>query len=88
MYSQILVPLDGSKTAEKALPYARALASKFKLSVELLAVILALVRRVAILSLSGREYFGRRSTWDECGRGSAKLTPVPKVRWHNTNSGF
>jgi nucleotide-binding universal stress UspA family protein len=39
MYSQILVPLDGSKTAEKALPYARALASKFKLPVELLAVI-------------------------------------------------
>ncbi len=39
MYSQILVPLDGSKTAEKALPYARALASKLKLPVELLAVI-------------------------------------------------
>lgn len=38
MYSQILV-LDGSKTAEKALPYARALASKLKLPVELLAVI-------------------------------------------------
>jgi nucleotide-binding universal stress UspA family protein len=39
MYSQILVPLDGSKTAEKALPYARALASKFKLPLELLTVI-------------------------------------------------
>jgi nucleotide-binding universal stress UspA family protein len=39
MYSQILVPLDGSKTAEKALPYARTLASKFKLPVELLTVI-------------------------------------------------
>ena len=26
MYSKILVPLDGSKTAEKALPYARYLA--------------------------------------------------------------
>ena len=39
MYTQILVPLDGSKTAGKALPYARVLASKFKLPVELLAVI-------------------------------------------------
>jgi nucleotide-binding universal stress UspA family protein len=39
MYTRILVPLDGSKTAEKALPYARALASKLKLPVELLAVI-------------------------------------------------
>src|SRR4029434_4181764 len=39
MYTQMLVPLDGSKTAEKALPYARVLASKVKLPVELLAVI-------------------------------------------------
>ena len=39
MYSKILVPLDGSKTAEKALPYARYLAGKFKVPVELLAVI-------------------------------------------------
>jgi nucleotide-binding universal stress UspA family protein len=39
MYSAILVPLDGSKTAEKVLPYARYLAGKFKVSVELLAVV-------------------------------------------------
>jgi nucleotide-binding universal stress UspA family protein len=39
MYSKILVPLDGSKTAEKALPYARHLAGKFKIPVELLAVL-------------------------------------------------
>ena len=39
MYSKILVPLDGSKTAEKALPYARYLAGKFKVPVELLAVV-------------------------------------------------
>src|SRR6188474_3953171 len=39
MYSKILVPLDGSKTAENVLPYARSLAGKFKLPVELLAVI-------------------------------------------------
>ena len=39
MYSKVLVPLDGSKTAEKVLPYARYLAGKFKIPVELLAVI-------------------------------------------------
>lgn len=39
MYSKILVPLDGSKTAEKVLPYARHLAGKFNTAVELLAVI-------------------------------------------------
>ena len=39
MYSKILVPLDGSKTAEKVLPYARYLAGKFKVPVELLAVV-------------------------------------------------
>ena len=35
MYSKILIPLDGSKTAEKVLPYARYLAGKFKIPVEL-----------------------------------------------------
>jgi nucleotide-binding universal stress UspA family protein len=39
MYSKILVPLDGSKTSEKVLPYARYLAGKFNLPVELLAVL-------------------------------------------------
>jgi len=39
MYSKILIPLDGSKTAEKVLPYARYLTGKFKIPVELLAVI-------------------------------------------------
>lgn len=39
MYSKILIPLDGSKTAEKVLPYARYLAGKLKIPIELLAVI-------------------------------------------------
>ena len=39
MYSKILVPLDGSTTAEKVLPYARYLAGKFRVPVELLAVV-------------------------------------------------
>ncbi len=38
MYSHIL-PLDSSKTAEKGLPYARHLAGKLKIPVELLAVL-------------------------------------------------
>ncbi|HEX9786593.1 MAG TPA: universal stress protein, partial [Candidatus Binatia bacterium] len=39
MYNKMLIPLDGSKTAEKVLPYARYLAGQFKIPVELLAVI-------------------------------------------------
>jgi nucleotide-binding universal stress UspA family protein len=39
MYTRLLVPLDGSKTAECVLPYARLLAAKLKLPVELLEVI-------------------------------------------------
>jgi nucleotide-binding universal stress UspA family protein len=39
MYRKILVPLDGSATAEAVLPYAEAFAAGFKTSVELLAVI-------------------------------------------------
>jgi len=39
MYSKILIPLDGSETAEKVLPYARALAEKLKASIELVAAL-------------------------------------------------
>ena len=39
MYNRILVPLDGSTTAEKVLPYSRYLANKFKVPVELLSVV-------------------------------------------------
>jgi nucleotide-binding universal stress UspA family protein len=39
MFTKMLIPLDGSKTAEKVLPYARYLAGKFKIPIELLAVI-------------------------------------------------
>jgi nucleotide-binding universal stress UspA family protein len=37
-YTEILVPLDGSKLAEQILPYARALAEAFRIPVELLRV--------------------------------------------------
>jgi len=39
MYSKLLVPLDGSKTAEAVLPAARYLADGLKIPVELLAVV-------------------------------------------------
>ncbi|HEY1234166.1 MAG TPA: universal stress protein [Candidatus Binatia bacterium] len=39
MYSKILIPLDGSRTAEKVLPYARHLTALLEIPVELLAVI-------------------------------------------------
>jgi nucleotide-binding universal stress UspA family protein len=39
MFTKLLVPLDGSKTAEKALPYARYLAKDKNVVVELLAVV-------------------------------------------------
>jgi nucleotide-binding universal stress UspA family protein len=39
MYSKLLVPLDGSKTAEQVLSFARILAATLKLPVELLDVI-------------------------------------------------
>jgi nucleotide-binding universal stress UspA family protein len=39
MYTRLLVPLDGSKTAETALPYARFLGARLALPVELLQVI-------------------------------------------------
>ena len=39
MYTKLLVPLDGSATAEKVLPYARSLAEASRLPVELLGVV-------------------------------------------------
>ena len=39
MFKRILVPLDGSKTAESALPYARTLAERLGADIELLEVI-------------------------------------------------
>lgn len=39
MYEKILVPLDGSKLAERILPYARTLAKRLKIPAELLTVI-------------------------------------------------
>ena len=50
MYNKILVPLDGSRIAENALPYARALARGLKVPVVLLCVIdlAEIVRHVSV----------------------------------------
>ncbi len=39
MYTRLLVPLDGSRTAEAVLPYGRTLADTLKIPVELLSVV-------------------------------------------------
>ena len=39
MYSKILVPLDGSKTAENVLPFVRCFARSLQIPVELMAVV-------------------------------------------------
>ena len=39
MYSKILIPLDGSQTAEQVLPYTRWLAANLEIPIELLSAI-------------------------------------------------
>ena len=39
MFGRMLIPLDGSKTAEDVLPYARRLAADARVAVELLGVV-------------------------------------------------
>ncbi|HEV8344261.1 MAG TPA: universal stress protein [Candidatus Binatia bacterium] len=56
MYTRMLIPLDGSKTAEKVLPYARFLAARLKLPLELLVVI-DLVEIAARMSPERAQFF-------------------------------
>jgi nucleotide-binding universal stress UspA family protein len=53
MFTRILVPLDGSANAEKALPHARALARTLRIPITLLAVI----ETVAGFSTEKKHYF-------------------------------
>jgi nucleotide-binding universal stress UspA family protein len=46
MFKRILVPLDGSKLAEKALPYAEALAQKFEAELILVRVLQLLLEAI------------------------------------------
>ena len=71
MFTRLLIPLDGSKTAEQVVPFARTLARGLKLPVELLTVVdvLALLTSVENArlfdklaeqeSLKGKDYLER-----------------------------
>ena len=79
MYTRILIPLDGSKTAEQALPYARALANKLKVPLELIGVI-DIAEFAAHISAEKARYLesmieqGERSSVDYL-KGIAKTFP-------------
>lgn len=78
MYTRILVPLDGSETAEKVLPYARALTRSLNITVALLKVIDTFGERSRYLDefmdtaiRRGKEYL----------QGVAKTFPHASVGW-------
>src|SRR5512143_1980017 len=54
MFTHILIPLDGSKTAEKVMPYARFVAEALGISIELLAIIDVAAMGGQVASESGR----------------------------------
>ena len=56
MYQRILVPLDGSSTAEAVLPYARALAQSWRIPVELLHAIESDPKRFEQASQASQQY--------------------------------
>jgi nucleotide-binding universal stress UspA family protein len=66
MVTRILIPLDGSMTAEQVVPYARTFARGLKLPVELLAVV-----DVGAL-LTSVERHGSSTTWPNKNRARAK----------------
>jgi nucleotide-binding universal stress UspA family protein len=49
MYTRLLIPLDGSRTAEAVLPYGRTLAGTLKIPIELLGVVGASVSALSVI---------------------------------------
>jgi nucleotide-binding universal stress UspA family protein len=76
MYKKILIPLDGSKTAESVLPYARACAKKLEALIELLAVadVMDLARTVS----AAEGLYLDRIIEDETRRMSDYLAKIAK----------
>jgi len=74
MYSKILVPLDGSRAAEKALPHARYLAGKLKIPVSFLAVVD--VAEMALRSPAEKRWFIERMVEDGRRAGEMYLRRV------------
>jgi nucleotide-binding universal stress UspA family protein len=54
MFTRVLIPLDGSKTAERVLPYARFIAEALRIPIELLAVIDVAAMASQVASERGR----------------------------------
>ncbi len=77
MYRQMLIPLDGSEVSEQVLPYARAVARKLHLPVELLAVVDAVGLAVA-LHPGNKSYIGSLIT-DTWRRSAAFLERISKT---------
>ena len=82
MYTKLLIPLDGSKTAEKVLPFARILAGTLKLPIELLAVV-DISAATAHIAADKARYLdaiiaeGERSSRDYLSALAATLCGVP-----------
>ena len=76
MYTRILIPLDGSRIAENALPYGRALARGLKVPVDLISVIdlAEMVRNISVAK--GR--FLDTLAQDEARRRGEYLSEVAK----------
>ena len=69
MYKKILVPLDGSKTAENVLPYARCFSRNLQIPIELLAVVDAAELTRNISAAEGLE---RRTIWSRYRRRTGR----------------
>jgi nucleotide-binding universal stress UspA family protein len=69
MYNKILVPLDGSRIAEKVLPYARLFAETLELPVDLIYV-------------NDPETAVRVQATDYLNNVAASLSPHARVGWH------
>jgi nucleotide-binding universal stress UspA family protein len=84
MYTKLLIPLDGSNTAEKVLPFARILAGTLKLPVELLAVVDISAATAHIAADKARYLYtiiaeGERASRDYLDALSATFCGVPVV---------
>ena len=76
MYKKILVPLDGSRSAEAVLPFVRALAGKWQFAVKLLGVVdtVELARGLA----TAERFYMNSLVADETQRISEYLATVEK----------
>jgi len=77
MYKKILIPLDGSPTAENVLPYARALSARLGIPVELLAIVD--LREIARSVSAADGLYLDRLVEDETRRSEEYLAKIAKT---------